>query len=130
MAALGEDHQGASARVCGPLSLVPLPFARRGADRLRLILAAQSRLREVHTSPRVKHLLAGRGYLDEAALARDPRRRAGAGAGRGWRALRLDVEIEPISVDVGAGFPARAPAVAGVVAVGVRVPPPSRPTES
>jgi hypothetical protein len=33
---------------------------------LRLILAAQSRLREVHTSPKVKHLLAGRGYLEEA----------------------------------------------------------------
>ena len=35
-------------------------------DRLRLILAAQSRLREVHTSPKVKHLLAGRGYLEDA----------------------------------------------------------------
>src|SRR6266536_610597 len=43
-----------------------LPFSRRDLDRLRLILAAQSRLREVHTSPRVKHLLAGRGYLEEA----------------------------------------------------------------
>jgi poly(A) polymerase len=45
---------------------VALPFARRDLDRLRLILAAQSRLRELHTSPRVKHMLAGRGYLDEA----------------------------------------------------------------
>ena len=30
------------------------------------MLAAQGRLREVHTSPKVKHLLAGRGYLEEA----------------------------------------------------------------
>ena len=34
--------------------------------KLRLILAAQSRLREVHTTPRVKHLLLGRGYFEEA----------------------------------------------------------------
>jgi hypothetical protein len=63
IAALGaEESDEAPER---PSSLV-LPFARRDLDRLRLILAAQSRLREVHTSPRVKHLLAGRGYLDEA----------------------------------------------------------------
>ncbi|HVR70586.1 MAG TPA: polynucleotide adenylyltransferase PcnB, partial [Vicinamibacteria bacterium] len=43
-----------------------LPFARRDLDRLRLILAAQSRLREVHRSPRVKQMLAGRGYLEDA----------------------------------------------------------------
>jgi poly(A) polymerase len=49
----------------GPPTL-SLPFARRDADRLRLVLAAQSRLREVHSSPRVKHMLAGRGYLEEA----------------------------------------------------------------
>jgi poly(A) polymerase len=45
---------------------IPLPFARRDLDRLRLILTAQNRLREVHTSPRVKQMLAGRGYLEEA----------------------------------------------------------------
>jgi poly(A) polymerase len=43
-----------------------LPFARRDADRLRLVLAAQSRLRELNSSPRVKQMLAGRGYLEEA----------------------------------------------------------------
>src|SRR5206468_3164005 len=43
-----------------------LPFARRDLDRLRLILAAQPRLREVHRSGRVRQMLAGRGYLDEA----------------------------------------------------------------
>jgi poly(A) polymerase len=64
IAALGEDEveeMGGG----GPAALV-LPFARRDLDRLRLVLAAQSRLREVHTSPKVKHLLAGRGYLEEA----------------------------------------------------------------
>jgi poly(A) polymerase len=43
-----------------------LPFARRDLDRLRLILAAQNRLRDVSRSASVKHLLAGRGYFDEA----------------------------------------------------------------
>jgi len=64
MAALGEEEPD-DAPAGGPAALV-LPFARRDLDRLRLILAAQSRLREVHTSPKVKHLLAGRGYLEEA----------------------------------------------------------------
>ena len=64
MAALGEEESD-DAPGGGPAALV-LPFARRDLDRLRLILAAQSRLREVHTSPKVKHLLAGRGYLEEA----------------------------------------------------------------
>jgi tRNA nucleotidyltransferase/poly(A) polymerase len=63
MAALGEDDRDEAA---GDLAPMVLPFARRDLDRLRLILAAQSRLREVHTSPKVKHLLAGRGYLEEA----------------------------------------------------------------
>jgi poly(A) polymerase len=62
IAELGEEEPEATG-AGGPL---PLPFARKDADRLRLILAAQSRLREVHSSPRVKHLLAGRGYLEEA----------------------------------------------------------------
>jgi poly(A) polymerase len=65
MAALGEDEPEETPAAGGPAALV-LPFARRDLDRLRLILAAQSRLREVHTSPKVKHLLAGRGYLEEA----------------------------------------------------------------
>src|SRR6188508_3107261 len=65
MAALGEEELDEVPGGGGPAALV-LPFARRDLDRLRLILAAQSRLREVHTSPKVKHLLAGRGYLEEA----------------------------------------------------------------
>jgi tRNA nucleotidyltransferase/poly(A) polymerase len=64
MAVLGETEVEEPA-ASGPAALV-LPFARRDLDRLRLILAAQSRLREVHTSPKVKQLLAGRGYLEEA----------------------------------------------------------------
>jgi poly(A) polymerase len=65
MEALGEDDRDEAPGDGGPAAMV-LPFARRDLDRLRLILAAQSRLREVHTSPKVKHLLAGRGYLEEA----------------------------------------------------------------
>jgi len=65
MAALGEEEPDDTPGGGGPAALV-LPFARRDLDRLRLILAAQSRLREVHTSPKVKHLLAGRGYLEDA----------------------------------------------------------------
>ncbi len=49
-----------------PPPLLVLPFARRDVDRLRLILAAQNRLREVDTSGRVKRLFAGKGYLEEA----------------------------------------------------------------
>jgi len=63
MAALGAEEDDGLAASTSALSL---PFARRDADRLRLVLAAQSRLREVHSSPRVKHMLAGRGYLEEA----------------------------------------------------------------
>jgi poly(A) polymerase len=62
MAALGDG----AGEEDGPSAALSLPFARRDLDRLRLILAAQSRLREVHGSPRVKHMLAGRGYLEDA----------------------------------------------------------------
>ena len=61
--ALGTaEEEGAEPRA----ATLSLPFARRDFDRLRLILAAQSRLREVHRSPRVKQMLAGRGYLEDA----------------------------------------------------------------
>lgn len=63
MEALGEGEEPAEAGDPAPLSL---PFARRDLDRLRLVLAAQNRLREVHKSPGVKRVLAGRGYFDEA----------------------------------------------------------------
>lgn len=65
MAALGADEPDGF-EPPGVQPSLTLPFARKDADRLRLVLAAQSRLREVHSSPRVKHLLAGRGYLEEA----------------------------------------------------------------
>jgi poly(A) polymerase len=63
MAALGETEPDGDGP--GPAAL-NLPFARRDLDRLRLILVAQNRLREVHRSPRVKQMLAGRGYLEDA----------------------------------------------------------------
>jgi hypothetical protein len=54
------------APLAGPPVPLALPFARRDLDRLRLILAAQNRLRELHTAPGVKRILAGRGYFEEA----------------------------------------------------------------
>jgi tRNA nucleotidyltransferase/poly(A) polymerase len=50
----------------GPPVPLALPFARRDLDRLRLVLAAQNRLREVHSSPGVQRILAGRGYFEES----------------------------------------------------------------
>ena len=63
MAALGAAEE---AGLSGPLVPLALPFARRDLDRLRLILAAQNRLREVHSAPGVKRVLATRGYFEEA----------------------------------------------------------------
>jgi poly(A) polymerase len=63
MAELGADPDERGSAVAMALSM---PFARRDVERLRLILAAQNRLRELHTSPRVKGLLMGKGYLEEA----------------------------------------------------------------
>ena len=45
---------------------IELPFARRDLDRIRLILTAQRRLRDLSSSPSAKHTLAGRGYFGEA----------------------------------------------------------------
>jgi tRNA nucleotidyltransferase/poly(A) polymerase len=66
MEALGATEDDELEGAMAPQPLVSLPFAKRDVDRLRLVLAAQSRLREVHTSPKVKHMLAGRGYLEDA----------------------------------------------------------------
>jgi poly(A) polymerase len=71
MEALGETDADADAEAQEPsrrgtaASLV-LPFARRDLDRLRLVLLAQRRLREVHRSPAVKQLLASRTYFEDA----------------------------------------------------------------
>jgi poly(A) polymerase len=61
----GEAEEAGDDRGPGPASIA-LPFARRDLDRLRLILAAQRRLREVQRAPRVKQLLAGRDYFEDA----------------------------------------------------------------
>src|SRR6185503_19623013 len=49
-----------------PPAPLALPFARRDVDRLRIVLLAQDKLREIHRSPRVKHLLASRVYFADA----------------------------------------------------------------
>ncbi len=67
MAVLGDDemgeHDGVPMVQGSPLAL---PFARRDIDRLRLILSAQRRLRQLHSTPSAKNVLAGRGYFEEA----------------------------------------------------------------
>jgi poly(A) polymerase len=96
MEALGADFEEPAPAPSAMPVLVPLPFARRDADRLRLILAAQSRLREVHTSPRVKHLLAGRGYLEEALRWLEIHGGVqGQELAADWRALQLDETMGP-----------------------------------
>jgi poly(A) polymerase len=65
MAELGADDAEEAAAPAEARSL-GLPFARRDLDRLRLVLQAQRRLRDVHRSSGVKHSLAGRTYFDDA----------------------------------------------------------------
>jgi poly(A) polymerase len=60
--ALGETEPPAAAEP-QPLSL---PFARRDFDRVKLMLAAQRRLREAQAPPRVKRALATRPYFEDA----------------------------------------------------------------
>lgn len=66
MAALGTTEAADESPLAGPPVPLSLPFARRDLDRLRLILAAQTRLREVNSAAGVKRLLASRGYFDES----------------------------------------------------------------
>jgi len=78
------------------LSALNLPFARRDLEMLRLILAAQNRLREVHSSPRVKHLLAGRGYLEEALRWMEIHGGVqGQELATYWRSLEVGEEVAP-----------------------------------
>jgi len=64
--ALGETEPAEGPCAPGAVPPVSLPFARRDVDRLRLILLAQRRLREVHRSPGVKQVLARRGYFEDS----------------------------------------------------------------
>ena len=111
MAALGGED-GEEGGMGSPAALV-LPFARRDLDRLRLILAAQSRLREVHTSPKVKHLLAGRGYLEEALRWMEIHGGVqGQELAAHWRSLDLEAEAAaaPDERDAAAASPGDGPA--------------------
>jgi poly(A) polymerase len=61
--ALGAREEEADGAPPAPLSL---PFARRDLDRVRLILAAQRRLRDLSSHPGAQQALASRNYFDEA----------------------------------------------------------------
>jgi Poly A polymerase head domain/Probable RNA and SrmB- binding site of polymerase A len=65
LAALDEPEAPETAP-SGPPPPLALPFARRDLDRLRLVLLAQRRLREVERAPSVKQQLATRPYFGDA----------------------------------------------------------------
>ncbi|MGE0452161.1 MAG: polynucleotide adenylyltransferase PcnB [Vicinamibacteria bacterium] len=60
---LGEAEEAGPDAGPAPLSM---PFARRDLDRIRLVLAAQRRLREVGGPIGVKRALASKGYFEDA----------------------------------------------------------------
>jgi poly(A) polymerase len=94
-----------------PASFLALPFARRDLDRLRLVLAAQPRLREIHRSGRVRQMLAGRGYLDQALRWLEIHGGAeGAELAAHWRSLEPPPTVGPpageaMGADSGPGGP-------------------------
>jgi poly(A) polymerase len=62
----GEEEEEEDARGDAPGGPLALPFARRDLERLRLVLLAQRRLREVHGPASARRALAGKAYFDEA----------------------------------------------------------------
>jgi hypothetical protein len=107
MAVLGESDDDPAPP--GPPASLSLPFARRDLDRLRLILLAQRRLREVHKSPKVKHLLAGRGYFDESLRWMEIHGGLeGQELAAHWRSLDLGDVPAPAVADESGALPAEA----------------------
>jgi poly(A) polymerase len=108
MAELGEG--AAEEPGDAPPATFSLPFARRDLELLRLILAAQNRLREVHSSPRVKQLLAGRGYLEEALRWMEIHGGVqGQELAAYWRSLELGEAPPPPLLEPGAADAVRPP---------------------
>lgn len=58
-----EDEEAPAGAPAGPLAL---PFARRDLERLRLVLLAQRRLRDVQGPASARRSVAGKGYFEEA----------------------------------------------------------------
>ena len=91
-----------TAPLAGPPVPLALPFARRDLDRLRLILAAQNRLREVHSAPGVKRVLAGRGYFEESLRWMEIHGGAqGQELAAHWRSLDLGDVAPPAADEAG-----------------------------
>lgn len=105
LGATDADESEARDAVAGAPAPLVMPFARRDLDRLRLILFAQRRLREVHRSPSVKQLLASRGYFDEALrwmeIHGGPE---GQELSAHWRSLDLG-DVAPPTVAAAVGAP-------------------------
>jgi poly(A) polymerase len=84
----------------GPPPPLALPFARRDLDRLRLVLAVQRRLLEIHSSPGLKGVLAGRGYFEEALRWMEIHGGAeGQELAGHWRSLDLSDVPAPASLE-------------------------------
>jgi hypothetical protein len=66
LAALGVDEEEEDEPEPADARTIPLPFARRDLERLRLVLTAQRRLREAHAPASARRALAARAYFDEA----------------------------------------------------------------
>jgi poly(A) polymerase len=66
LAALGEAEAGHGGEATQADLPIELPLARRDLDRLRLVLAAQRRLRQVQRPPSTKRALASRAYFEDA----------------------------------------------------------------
>jgi hypothetical protein len=85
----------------------------------------------VHTSPRVKHLLAGRGYLEEALRWLEIHGGVqGQELAADWRALRLDQEMAPETAEATSPAPAAPRRRRRRRRRRRPLGPPSRPTES
>jgi len=108
LATLGEAVSEESVPGSDTPAPLSLPFARRDLDRLRLVLVAQRRLREVQRAPAVKQLLATRPYFEDALR---------------WLEIHGGLEGQELaahwrSLDLGDVAPPAAGAVASDAAVG------------
>jgi poly(A) polymerase len=62
----GEGDEAAPASPAGGSAPLTLPFARRDLERLRLVLTAQRRLRELHAPASARRAVAAKSYFEEA----------------------------------------------------------------
>jgi poly(A) polymerase len=108
--ALGAEEEEEAEALEGDARAIPLPFARRDLERLRLVLMAQRRLRDAHAPASARRSLAARSYFDDALRWLEIH--AGEGGrelAAHWRGLgHAPADEEPVAEAAGAG-PSREP---------------------